>query len=119
MHHLMISLQMYKIVITDYFKKQLKSLVKKDAKLRENLKDELVGFSKKKSISIGSGVYKIRIAAQGRGKSAGYRAYLFVMEVQGILAPVCIYAKNQKENLTFEELTRHVNKSKEELIQHT
>lgn len=111
----MISFLMYKIVITDYFKKQLKKLVKKDAELKDNLRKELLGFTKENSIPIGSGVYKIRIAGHGKGKSGGYRAYLFTIEIQSILAPLCIYAKNQKENLTYEELTWHVKKVKEEL----
>lgn len=66
---------MYKIVITDYFKKQLKRLVRKDAELKANLKWELINFSKEKAISIGSGVYKVRIAGHGKGKSGGYRPY--------------------------------------------
>ena len=112
----MISFPMYKIVITDHFKKQLQKLVKKDFQLKENLKEELVDFSIQKAISIGSGVYKIRIAGRSKGKSGGYRAYLFIIEIQSILAPICIYAKNQKENLAFEELTWHLNKTKEELV---
>jgi hypothetical protein len=106
---------MYKIVITDYFKKQLKRLVKKDTGLKDNLKKELLGFHKRSAISIGSGVYKIRIAGQGKGKSGGYRSYVFILEVAGILAPVCIYSKNIKENLNYEELTWHLTKTKEEI----
>ena len=106
---------MYKIVITDYFKKQLKRLIKKDRRLKDQLKSELLGFDKQKSISIGSGVYKIRIARNGKGKSGGYRAYLFVMEIEGMLAPICIYAKNEKSNLGYVELKGHLDKSKAEL----
>jgi len=105
------SFPMYKIVITEHFKKQLKKLAKKDAAIKESLKKELLGFEKQKAISIGSGVYKIRIAGRGKGKSGGYRAYLFVMEIESILTPICIYAKNQKENLTYEELTLHLIQS--------
>lgn len=107
---------MYKIVITDYFKKQLKKLVKKDDRLKKSLREELVNFNKEHAIPIGSGVYKIRIAGHGKGKSGGYRAYLLTIEVNGILAPLCIYAKNQKENLSFVELTWHVRKTKDELV---
>lgn len=92
-------------------------MVKKDVGLKEKLKKELLGFSKQKAIAIGSGVYKIRIAGHGKGKSGGYRTYLFTIEIQGILAPLCIYPKNQKENLTFEELTWHLKKTKEDLAQ--
>ena len=111
----MTNLPMYKIVITDYFKKQLKKLAKKDIGLKENLKKELLGFSTEKAISIGSGVYKIRIAGHGKGKSGGYRAYLFAIEVHSILAPICIYSKREQENLSLLELTRHLKKTKGEL----
>lgn len=112
----MISLQMYKVLITDYFKKQLKGLVKKDFHLKENLKEELINFSKQRAISIGSGVYKVRISRQNQGKSGGYRVYIFVIEIQNILTPICIYSKNQKENLTYEELMLHLRKTKGELM---
>lgn len=113
----MTSWQMYKIIITDYFKRQLKKLVKKEAKLKENLKEELIRFDKNRANSIGSSVYKIRIASHGKGKSGGYRAYLLALEIDGILAPLCIYAKNQKENLTLGELILHIKKTREELIE--
>jgi hypothetical protein len=106
----------YKIIITNYFKKQLKKLVKKDLKLKDNLKKELLEFSKNKAISIGANVYKVRIASQNKGKSGGYRAYFFVMEIEGILAPICIYAKNYRENLTYDELTIHLENMKTELM---
>lgn len=89
--------------------------MKKDRSLKENLKEVLLNFEKPNSIMIGSGVYKIRVARHGRGKSGSYRAYLFVMEIERILAPLCIYAKNEKENLTYEELTHHLGKTKDEL----
>lgn len=91
-------------------------MVKKDRKLKQKLKEELLGFNKQQAIAIGSGVYKIRIAAQGKGKSGGYRTYLLALEIEGILAPICLYAKNEKENLNYEEMTWHLNKTKEELI---
>lgn len=105
----------YKIVITDYFKKQLKHLVKKDTKLIENLEDELTHFSKQKAIFIKSKVYKIRIGRQNKGKSAGYRAYLLLLEINNILAPVYIYSKNEKNNLTIEELTYSIEETYAEL----
>ena len=105
----------YKIVVTEYFKKQLKRLLKKDRSLKETLKSALESFEKQQSISIGIDVYKIRLKGQGKGKSGGYRMYIFVMEVDGILTPLCIYPKNEKENLSYNELTWHLEKAKEEL----
>lgn len=110
------SFLMYKIIITNHLKKQLKRLLKKDHSLKENLRGALLNFNKSTSIPIGSGVYKIRIAREGKGKSGGYRAYLFVLELEGILAPICIYPKNEKEDLTYAELTHHLKKTKENLM---
>jgi len=98
------SLPTYSIVMTDFFKKQLKKLVKKDEKLMENLKAELRNFSKQKAIFIESKVYKIRIRSKSKGKSGGYRAYVLLLEIEGLLAPVCIYSKNTQNSLSDEDL---------------
>lgn len=105
----------YKIIITEYFKKQLKHLLKKNRFLKQVFIDALSAFKKETAISIGSGVYKIRLKGQGKGKSGGYRLYIFVMEIEGILTPICIYSKNKKENLTYHELSWYLEKIKEEL----
>lgn len=89
----------YKIKITDYFKKQLKRLVKKN-----------------QAIPIGAGVYKMRLKGQNKGKSGGYRLYILIIETDGILVPIYIYAKNEKENLRYEELSLHLENTKSELI---
>lgn len=105
----------YKIYVTGHFKKQLKRLLKKNRSLVDMLKVELVNFNKQQAISIGMGVYKIRLKGHGKGKSGGYRLYVFIMEIEEILTPICIYPKNEKENLTYKELSRHLESTKEEL----
>lgn len=105
----------YKSIVTEYFKKQLKRFLKKNRSLRQVFIDALHAFKKETAISIGNGVYKIRLKGQGKGKSGGYRLYIFVMEIEGILTPICIYSKNEKENLTYDELSWHLEKTKEEL----
>lgn len=105
----------YKIIVTEYFKKQLKRLLKKNRSLKQVFIDALHVFKKETAISIGSGVYKMRLKGQGEGKSGGYRLYVFIVEVDGILTPICIYSKNEKENLTYGELSWHLEKTKEEL----
>lgn len=107
----------YKIVITEYFKKQLKRFLKKNRRLLNDFKEALLNFDKQQSISIGMGVYKLRIKGQAKGKSGGYRLYVFIMEIDGILTPICIYPKNEKENLNYDELTWHLEKTKGELKQ--
>lgn len=106
---------MYKIVITNFFKKQLKNLVKKNRFLKEILKVILMNFNKDAAISVGHGVYKIRLKGQGKGKSGGYRLYVFVVEINKILTPIAIYSKSEKENLTLDEISECLERVKEEL----
>lgn len=105
----------YKIIVTEYFKKQLKRLIKKNRGLIDAFKGTLLNFNKEHSISIGMGVYKLRLKGQNKGKSGGYRLYVFIMEIERILTPVCIYPKNEKGNLTYEELAFHLEQIKYEL----
>lgn len=105
----------YKIIVTEYFKKQLKRLLKKNRSLLNEFKNAILNFNKQQSISIGMGVYKLRLKGQSKGKSGGYRLYVFVLEIYGILTPICIYPKNEKENVSYGELTFHLKMTKEEL----
>ena len=95
---------MYKIFISEHFKKQLKVLSKKDQALKTTLQNTLNQFHKEHVIAIGQGIYKLRLKKNGRGKSGGYRLYVVVLEVDGILAPICIYAKSQKALLSKKDL---------------
>ena len=106
---------MYRIVITNHFKKQLKRLVKKNRQLKAVFIETLNEFVPSQAISIGKGLFKVRLKGQSKGKSGGYRLYLFVIEVKGILTPICIYAKNEQENISFNELTKHLDRVKHEL----
>ncbi|HAU40096.1 MAG: hypothetical protein UV80_C0006G0092 [Candidatus Peregrinibacteria bacterium GW2011_GWF2_43_17] len=106
---------MYKIVITEHFKKQLKKLVKKDRFLKERVINTLNCFDKNQSIAIGRAIFKIRIQGLGKGKSGGYRLYIFLLEAEGILAPICIYSKNDIESISFDELADHFRLIKAEL----
>ena len=98
-----------KFLLTEYFKKQLKQYLRKDRSLAEKLEDSLTTFQQKFAVSIGKGIYKIRVRAQNKGKSGGYRVYLLLLEVKGFIVPLCIYAKNDRENLGPKELKEHLN----------
>ncbi len=102
----------YKVIVTEHFKKQLRALVKKNRPLKEALVNTLLAFNKDHEISIGHGVYKLRLAGHSKGKSGGYRLYVFIIESDGILTPLCIYSKNEKENLNKAELSYHLDKVK-------
>lgn len=106
---------MYNIEITGHFKKQLKKLVKKDPELKINLIKTLNNFSKEHSISLGKGVYKFRMKRSGAGKSGGYRLLVYTIEYMKLLSPIYIYSKVKQTNITFEELSRHLEIVKTEL----
>lgn len=106
---------MYEVLVSNYFAKQLKKLSKKNPELKENLRVVLFNFDKKLAVSIGQGVYKLRLARRGKGKSGGYRVYIYVIEINKMLTPVAIYPKSEKENLTLDELSAHLKNVKNEL----
>jgi mRNA-degrading endonuclease RelE of RelBE toxin-antitoxin system len=105
----------YRIVITEHFKKQIKRLKKKDRFIKEKLIEGLTGFSKSQAVHIGKAVYKFRLSTSEKGKSAGYRVYVFIVETNGILAPICIYATNEMENISLSALTLHLESVKAEV----
>lgn len=106
---------MYKIKICESFKKQMRKLCKKNRILFHEIRYALLSFHKEENICIGKGVYKVRLKGFNKGKSGGYRLYLLVVEVNNLLAPICIYSKNDKSNLTLNELSILVEKINREL----
>ena len=106
-----------KIVFSQHFKKQLKSLKKKYPSIFEDCRFALNNFSIKSAKYIGSNIYKIRIKSsdQRRGKSGGFRSYLHFIQTKGLLFPVCIYSKSEKESISVKELRKHNAKVIEEL----
>lgn len=106
---------MYEVLVSNYFAKQLKRLAKKNQKLKERLRVALFNFNKDLAVSIGQGVYKLRLACNDKGKSGGYRVYVYVVEIDKILTPIAIYSKSEKENLTLDEMGKHLEKVKSEL----
>ncbi len=99
---------MYEVLVSNYF-------AKRNRALKEILRVALFGFNEERAISIGQSVYKLRLAYQNKGKSGGYRLYVYVVEMNKILTPIAIYPKSEKENLTLEEMSGHLEKVKAEL----
>jgi len=54
--------------------------------------------------NLGGGLYKVRVATKNRGKSGGFRT-LIVYKYNKIAVVVYGFAKNEKDNLTKEELS--------------
>lgn len=107
-----------KVFFAEHFKKQLKKLKKKYPHVKEDLLEIIEIFNPKNAISIGRSIYKIRIPSTDmrKGKSGGFRAYIYFYVRKDILMPLCIYAKSGTESITENELKYHFDKIIEERI---
>lgn len=107
-----------KILFTHYFKGQLKRFKRKYPHLKKDLLDCLEDLDLKKSINIGRSIYKIRINSSdlNKGKSGGFRSYVYLYLKKDLLVPLCIYPKNQRESVTDNELQYYFDKAIEELL---
>ncbi|MBN1184526.1 MAG: type II toxin-antitoxin system RelE/ParE family toxin [Bacteroidales bacterium] len=98
----------YNVYPTPDFKKFFKKLYKKYPSLKEDLK-ELIDTLKEKpdyGISLGYGIYKIRLAitSKRKGKSGGARVITYVVTDDNEVYLVFIYNKSQLENITKEQI---------------
>jgi len=85
-----------------YFTKKISKLGLA-SKLAE-LKAELVANPQKGDIIKGAaGARKIRMAAEGRGKSGGYRILYYLRLNLDTILFIDLFSKNEKENLTERE----------------
>jgi len=98
------------VFISQHFKRQIKRLLKKDPDLKDILLKSLNSFTKKNAIYTSSGVYKIRLPRPGKGKSGGYRVYVFLFQSGNHITPICIYPKNETESITTDVALGHLNK---------
>jgi mRNA-degrading endonuclease RelE of RelBE toxin-antitoxin system len=73
-----------KLLLTSFFLKKAKRLLKKYKTLEENLKslEQSLVANPKIGVSYGSGIYKVRLAdeSKGKGKSGGFRIITYVIE---------------------------------------
>ncbi|MBI2464206.1 hypothetical protein HYV57_04580 [Candidatus Peregrinibacteria bacterium] len=107
-----------KIFFTEHFKRQLKKLKKKYFHVKEDFLKEMDFFDINRSISIGRSIYKIRIRSNdiSKGKSGGFRCYLYLYMKKNVLVPLCIYAKSDIDTLTDNELQYHFNQVISEIL---
>lgn len=107
-----------KIFLSGHFKDQLKKLMRKFPHVKEDLLDSLEVLHIDNEISIGRSIYKIRIKSNDmkKGKSGGFRVYLYCYHKKDLLVPLCMYAKSQKESITETELQYHFDRTIEEIV---
>lgn len=105
----------YEVIISDYFIRKSKKLIKKNRFLRGEIKKALYYFNKFTSSSIGAGFWKIRLPGINIGKSSGYRMYIYVYELDHAITPIFIYSKSDMDNISHKELNHHAKKVMAEL----
>jgi len=102
-----------KIFFSKYFKNQLKKLKKKFPNIKEDLLKNLKEINLSKEIHIGRSIYKVRIKSsdQNKGKSGGFRSYVYLYQNKNLLVPLCIYHKSQRVSITENELKYYFDKT--------
>ena len=107
-----------KILFSEHFKKQLKKLKKKYPRIKADLLDIIEPFNPLNEISIGRSIYKIRIPSTDmqKGKSGGFRSYIYLYVKKDLLLPLCIYPKSETENITESELKYHFDQTIREIV---
>lgn len=109
-----------KIFFPEHFKKRLKRLKKKYPHVKDDLLKVMDLFDPHEEISIGRSIYKIRIPSSDmkKGKSGGFRSYLYLYLKKDLLVPLCIYPKSETESITENELQYHFDQTSEEIFRH-
>jgi len=98
----------YKIIPTEYFKQQVRELIKAYPNIKKDLKEltSMLKENPKIGKPLGKKVYKIRLKNTdlSRGKSGGYRVITYVIDEQQKIRILTIYAKPRKANITDKEI---------------
>ena len=98
----------YKIIPTEYFKKQVRSLQKNYPHIRYDLKDlvRILKQNPKEGKRLGKGIYKIRLKSSDvpKGKRGGYRVITYVVDEDQKVRLLTIYIKPKKATITDDEI---------------
>lgn len=107
------------IFFSEHFKRQLRKLHKKYSHIKDDLLDALNLFNPENEISIGRSIYKIRISSTDmqKGKSGGFRSYIYFYIRKNLLLPLCIYSKSETESISENELKYHFDQTIKEIAE--
>lgn len=107
-----------KIFFAEHFKKQLKRLKRKYPSITSDFLSIIKSFDPDNEISIGRSIYKIRIPSTDmqKGKSGGFRSYIYLYVKKDRLLPLCIYPKSETESITENELKYHFDQTMIEVV---
>lgn len=93
----------YSVEATEFFKRQLKRLVKKFPSLKSEFRklSESLEVNPEQGIAIGKSCYKIRlaVASKGKGKAGGVRVITHVYVFRKTVYLLSIYDKSEQENI--------------------
>lgn len=101
---------MYRPIILPYFNRQLQPHTKKYRHLKEAVISLLDNFHKEQHTHLGHNVYKARVKSKDipRGKSKSFRILVFLLEAKEYVVPITLYFKGDREDITKEEINRHL-----------
>jgi len=102
----------YNVIPTDNFNKEVKQLAKK----YHSLKDDLIKLRAELlenpmlGTSLGSNIYKIRMAitSKGKGKSSGARVISFVYVLNKQIYLIDIYDKSERDNISDKDIKAYI-----------
>jgi mRNA-degrading endonuclease RelE of RelBE toxin-antitoxin system len=98
----------FKIVVTSYFSKQLKRLIKKFPSLKDEFQHLLLSLNQnpEQGTKLNNNCYKLRIAIKSKrkGKSGGARIITHIQFIDSTLYLISIYDKSEKETISEKEL---------------
>lgn len=98
----------YKIIPTEYFKQQVRELIKVYPNIRKDLKElsRMLKENPKAGKPLGKKVYKVRLKSSdiGKGKRSGYRVITYVIDELQKIRILTIYAKPRKANISDKEI---------------
>ena len=101
---------MYKPLILPHFIKQIKPFAKKHPAFKKDLIKILNNFAEKQHVRLGRNLFKIRMKSSdiNRGKNKSFRLIVLVIELEGLLVPITIFAKNSRGNLSLKKIYMHM-----------
>ncbi len=98
----------YKIIPTETFKSQVRSLQKKYPRIRQDLKNlsKRLKQNPKSGKALGRGIYKLKLGSAdlARGKRRGYRIISYVTDDIEKVCLLTIYIKPRKATITDNEI---------------
>lgn len=99
-------------VIKENFEKQLEKLSKSYKWIRKDFLDFQENFDLKSAKHLWKWIYKFRIKNSSipTWKSWGFRIIILIRIEENKAMPFIIYSKTEKENVTFEEIIKELQK---------